>query len=273
MRVRNTAIFMGDNSRSERNNSVAEKAQEKGKRKSIYAGNRNKKNDLIAQKKQAAKKQAMKIVREAWDSDRKVDEGITESKGRLGEHKLALAEANEELKKFKESRRELGLPEEVEEGSPEAAELKRIEDSIEAARQGIQSENALIRSTRLEKLKHDPMVAAEQNAEKVMEASSKEIIGMLMQEAKDHVDEEMEEKKKAAEEKAEKEKEEEEKLEKIKEEKDEKEEFAERVADSTELMVEGDSTMDEVQKEIQKVIEEMKLIEEDIKGAAVDASM
>ncbi|MCM1135975.1 MAG: hypothetical protein NC400_10420 [Clostridium sp.] len=272
MRVRNTSIFMGDSSRSERH-SGAVAAAEKGKRKTIYAGDMNKKNDLIAQKKQAARKQAMKIVRDAWDGDRKVDEGINESKGRIEEYKSALAEANEELKQFKENRQALGLPEEVEEGSPEAAELKRIEDSIEAAKQGIQSENALIRGTRLEKLKSDPMVAAERTADKMLEASHKEIVGMLINEAKEHVDEEMAEKKEAAEEKAEKKKEEEEKLEKIKEEKDEKEEFAERVADSSELMVEADSAMDEVQKEIQKVIEEMKLIEEDIKGAAVDASM
>ena len=38
-------------------------------------------------------------------------------------------------------------------------------------------------------------------------------------------------------------------LEKIKEEKEEKEEFAENVAESTELVVEADDTMDEVQKE------------------------
>ena len=45
------------------------------------------------------------------------------------------------------------------------------------------------------------------------------------------------------------------------------------MAESTELVVEADDTMDEVQKEIQKVIEEMKLLEEDLKGATVDASM
>lgn len=270
MKVRNMSVFMGDNSRKERQGNVTE---ENKNRKSIYLGNIGKKPDLIAQKKQAAQKQAMKIVREAWDGDRKVDEGIEESKGRIAEYKKALNDANEELKQFREDRKAMGLSEEVEEGSPEAAELKRIKGNIEAAKAGIQAENALIRGTRLEKLKHDPMVAASQNADKVMEASRKEIIGMLMQEAKDHVDEEMEEKKKAAEEKAEKEKEEEEKLEKIKAEKEEKEEFAESVAESTELVVEADSTMDEVQKEIQKVMEEMKLIEEDIKGAKVDASM
>lgn len=272
MKVRNMSIFMGDDSRRARQNGIGAE-EDKKSRKSIFAGNMNKKPDLIAQKKQAAQKQAMKIVREAWDGDRKVDEGIEESKGRIAEYKKARSDANEELKEFKENRLAAGLSEEPEEGTPEAAELKRIESAIASAQAGIQAENALIRGTRLEELKHDPMVQASQNADKVIEASRKEIVGMLVQEAKDHMDEEMEEKKKAAEEKAEKEKEEKEKLEKIKEEKSEKEEFAENVAESTELVVEADNTMDEVQKEIQKVMEEMKLIEEDLKGAKVDASM
>ena len=96
---------------------------------------------------------------------------------------------------------------------------------------------------------------------------------MLVDEAKDHIDEEMEEKKEQALEKAEKEKEEEERLEKIREDKDEKEEFAEQVSDSTQLMTEADSAMEDVHRELKKVMDEMKLLEEDIKGAAVDASL
>ncbi|MDE6964094.1 MAG: hypothetical protein K2P30_10760, partial [Lachnospiraceae bacterium] len=272
MKVRNMSIFMGDDARRERQSNIGAEQNNKN-RKSIFAGNLNKKPDMIAQKKQVAQQQAMQIVRDAWDGDRKVDEGIAESKGRIEEYKKARNDANEELKQFKENRLAAGLSEVPEEGTPEAAELKRIEAAIESANAGIRGENAVIRETRLEKLKHDPMVKASQSADEVMEAASKEIVGMLIQEAKEHMDEEMEEKKEAAEEKAEKEKEEEEKLEKIREEKKEKEEFAESVAESTELVLEADSSMDEIQKEIRKVMEEMKLIEEDIEGATVDASM
>lgn len=271
MKVRNMSIFMGDDSKRARQNGIGAE-EEKKNRKSIFAGNLNKKPDLIAKKKQAAQQQALKIVKDAWDGDRRVDEGIEESKGRIEEYKKARNDAREELKEFKENRLAAGLSEEPEEGTPEAEELKRIEDAIASAQAGIQAENALIRGTRLEKLKHEPMVQASANADKVMEAASKEIVGMLMQEAKDHVDEEMAEKKEAAEKKAEKEKEEEEKLEKAREDKEEKKEFAESVAESAKVVVEADSSMDEVQKEIQKVMEEMKLIEEDLKGAKVDAA-
>ena len=117
------------------------------------------------------------------------------------------------------------------------------------------------------------IMKAQESADEIMEAASKEIIGMLQQEAKDHIDEEMEEKKEAAEEKAEKEEEEKEKIEKVKEEKKEKEEFVEKVADTTDFIVEADEVMKDVQKDIKKVMDEMKLLEEDLKGAAVDTTL
>lgn len=121
--------------------------------------------------------------------------------------------------------------------------------------------------------KSQTMIKAQNTAEDIMDAAGREIMGMLVDEAKDHIDEEMEEKKEQALEKAEKEKEEEERLEKIREDKDEKEEFAEQVSDSTQLMTEADSAMEDVHRELKKVMDEMKLLEEDIKGAAVDASL
>lgn len=45
------------------------------------------------------------------------------------------------------------------------------------------------------------------------------------------------------------------------------------MADSTQLLTEADSAMEEAQRAIKKMMDEMKLLEEDIKGAAVDASM
>ena len=121
--------------------------------------------------------------------------------------------------------------------------------------------------------KNQTMIKAQNTAEQIKESASKDIIGILVDEAKDHIDEEMEEKKEEALEKAEKDKEEQEKIDKVKEDKEEQEEFAEQVADSTQLLTEADSAMEEAQRAIKKMMDEMKLLEEDIKGAAVDASM
>lgn len=57
------------------------------------------------------------------------------------------------------------------------------------------------------------MADAQKKAEAVMEAAGKEILGMLIEEGKDHVDEEQEEKKEEVEEKAEEKAEQEEKIE------------------------------------------------------------
>lgn len=134
----------------------------------------------------------------------------------------------------------------------------------------IKVENAVIQGTKLERLKKDPMVKAQRQADEIMEAASREIVGMLMDEAKDHVDEEMEEKKEAAKEKAEEEKELEEKLEKTREKKEKQEELTEDIIESTEQMLELDDVQEDIQQEVKDMLNKMKLLEEDIKGAAVD---
>ena len=143
------------------------------------------------------------------------------------------------------------------------------------AERGMEAESAFLRTMKRELPKlQKGMIMAQESKDEIMEAARQDIIGMLTDEAKEHIDEEMEEKKEAAEEKAEKEKEEEEKLEKIKAEKEEKEEFTEKVSGQTEEMtkavVEMENTMGDVQQEVKKIIDEMKLLEEDLKGAAVD---
>jgi len=144
---------------------------------------------------------------------------------------------------------------------------------LNEARAEMKAANGTVSTIKSAMAKSQTMQKAQNTADQIMESARKEIVGMLIDEGKDHIDEEMEEKKEEALEKAEKEKEEEERLKEAKEEKEEKEEFTEQVADSTQLMTEADSAMDDVQREIKKLMEEMKLLEEDIKGAAVDTNI
>lgn len=319
MKVQNTVIFMGDNTRRERQNGITE---EKGGQKTIYAGNFNQKFDPIAQKKQQARQQAMKVVGDAWEVDRKTDQSLEDSRSRIREYQNQIGEANKELNRIKEERLALRDSYGVKEDSQEEQDLQLLikrEDSKrggsgvylteeecerlsqideqglteyqqrsldkyksgadykkekEQALQGIRSEDYFIRETKRELAKSQNMLKAQESADNIEKAASQEIIGMLIEEAKDHVDEELEEKKEAAQEKAEKEKEQEERIEKNKEEKAEKEEFSERVSqqveDITRYVAEMEDTMGEMQQEIRKIMEEMKLLEEDLKGAAVD---
>lgn len=68
-----------------------EKTQQDGK-KSIFAGNLNLEQDPIAQRKKEAREQAMKVVKNAWDSDKSVDQIISDRK----KHYATLTEQREQ---------------------------------------------------------------------------------------------------------------------------------------------------------------------------------
>lgn len=146
------------------------------------------------------------------------------------------------------------------------------EDEIAEAEKVMRTETAAITSIKLERLKSDPMVEAQKNAKEIIDAARDEIIGMLIDEGKDHIDEEMEEKKEAAEKAEEKKEEQEEKTEKKKEKENQEEQFREQIKASTELMTKSDELLDDVQRKVKKILDEMKLLEEDLKGAAVDTA-
>ncbi len=155
-----------------------------------------------------------------------------------------------------------------------------------------------IRATKQERLKYHEMVNAQNKADKVMDAAGKEILGMLVEEAKDHVDEGLEEPREEAKEEAEEKAEEEERIEEREEKQEELEaqvdaahdrseeqeavrrEVQERSredADLLETMMEAGmgnvGNVSEVQSEIKNMIHKMKLLEEDLKGSTVDEDL
>lgn len=156
-------------------------------------------------------------------------------------------------------------------------ELKEAETShvITAyeADQEIQMENQIITATKIERLKTHPMVDAQNEAETILEAASDEIVGMLFEEAKDHIDEEEEKKKEAAKEKAEEKKELEARIEKTKEEKKEKEKLTEEILEGASEVADNSKNLEAAQQELKDMMNKMKLIEDDIKGAAVDKAL
>lgn len=166
-----------------------------------------------------------------------------------------------------------------------------IDDKIEAY-------NGSVRAIRQERLKFHEMVNAQKKADAVMEAASKEAVGMLMEEAKDHVDEELEEKREEAEEKVEEKAEEEEKIEERNEEQEELEnrideahakneereelrreaeersrEDAVLLGDMMEAGMGGMNSASNVQTDVKNMLHKMKLLEEDLKGSIVDEDL
>lgn len=137
----------------------------------------------------------------------------------------------------------------------------------------IETENRIISATKLERLKSHAMVDAQKEADAVMEQAAKDIIGMVVDEAKDNIDKEMEEKRETAKEKAAKEEELEAKIEKARDERKEKEKITEDILEATTEMAKNTTELGTAQQEIRDMMNKMKLIEDDIKGAAVDKTI
>ncbi|MDO5573241.1 MAG: hypothetical protein Q4G60_04590 [bacterium] len=145
---------------------------------------------------------------------------------------------------------------------------KEISDS----KKQIVEENAIIRGVKLERLKSNPMLDATQEADSIMEAADDEIMGMLIQEGRDFIDEKHKEEEEAAKKKAEEEKEKEEQIEAIREDKKEQKERVEKNKTEalTEQVLDLDQAQTDVKAEVSDIVDKMNLVIEDIKGSVVD---
>lgn len=280
----NTNITLFTGAQDAKDGSVAgtaAKGQEN--RKTIFAGNMNPEKtfqDRVAEKKAQAQQKAMKIVGDVFANDKVIDDDMEnrrEHVRQLGEEHISLVEEKKNIETQMED-----LDKALEAGDVTQEEYVQMRDELlEAGKEcnrkigenesTAAQENAVIRGTRLERLKKSPMVKAQKEAEEVLKAARDEIIGMAMEEGKDHIDEAAEER----EEKAEKIKEEREKqeefIEKQKEKREEEESWIEEL--KTEDMASLIDKGSDVQKELQEMLRKMKLLEDDLKGAAVDETL
>ncbi len=161
---------------------------------------------------------------------------------------------------------------------------------IEKNSLAIKMGNLSLSAMESEQLKQNPMVEAGKQADAVMEAANKEIIGELYAEGKKKLDEEKEKLQEIADEKKEEEEKKEE-LETEREEREEKEEelihdIQENNLDAIELQTAAKDTesseemagnfqsdqIQELQKKMEAIQKKLKLLEEDMKGMAVDVS-
>ncbi|MCM1112482.1 MAG: hypothetical protein NC399_04445 [Muribaculum sp.] len=252
-------------------------------RKTVFAGNLTQDmtlQDRIEQRKAQARKEAMKVVGDVFEAERSIDEDLENRRTHvqeLLEERKVLNGQRSDLEAEKE-----GLEKALEAGdvSEETYEEMRsvlTEAEKESNRQLAENraesmaENSVITGTRMERLKKDPMVNAQKEAEAIMEAARDDILGMVQEAGKDHIDAEAEEREEQAEEIKEEREEREELIEKRKEKREEEEELLEHLPMREMLVL--DQMQTDVQQEVQDIINRMKLVAEDIKGAAVDTSL
>ena len=141
----------------------------------------------------------------------------------------------------------------------------------------IQAINQAIRQIKIDRPASQVMQDAQRNKEDLMEAASKEIQGMLMEDAKDKIDETAEEIQEAAEKREEKKEELEERLEAVKEDKEETEEAAESAAETAQEMakqiIDSDALNTSVDEEVKKKMEELQKHLEELKGIVIDTNV
>ena len=273
-----------------------------GKKQNFFAGDTA--LSPIEEKRKEAREKAMKVISDAWESDKTIDKSIEDRKNHYDEMlakkqeaQSYLAEINEKKNALKE---EYGVTDDMElKDTPEEYKQQILELSKQAshfkkeindAEKYMKDDIADIKAIAKERLKSDPMVDAQKTADAIEAAANKEIIGMAMQEAKEHIDEKLEEIEEKAQQEAKEEEEKEEKLEEIRDiramqealiegtkEAAEKAEARRRENEAPELPIDElvkltkiNTQMDTAKQTINEIKYSMNLLEADLKGIEVD---
>lgn len=255
------SLFFTNENAAARRNAEKESAE---KRNSLYAGDIGVREDSIQIKRQQAQKKAMKMIKETFESDRELDQSMEDMRTRSEELQEQNVGYHQELKRIEETRNELAEAGDSGDYENMMSELdeqeKEYRKRIAANESGITGIRQSLSDTKIDRLKSDPMQEAQGKAEDLMMAANKEIYGELMNEGKKHIEEKMAEETEKADKRAEKKEEEEEKKAEQKEQEAQQEEWIE-------------NTKEAADKKIDEILDEFKLIQDDLKGAAVDTNL
>lgn len=318
MRVgENVTVYAGENPRQISQAQQENKAESlnKSQNRTVFAGNlRGERSlrDRIAQKREQARKQALSVVEDAWNSDRAIDTDLYARRQRISELRQSVKDEQDKLNEIAGQRENLKAVYGVEEDSREEQELKLLRKGAQAglteeekdeisqiqsrgltdyqkrqlelddledyhsrnmneSKRQIETENAIIRGTRLERLKYHAMTDAQKQADETMEAAGDSVIQMVLDDAKEHLDEEQEKREEEAQVIREEREERQAFIEKQQEKREEEEQIIGEMP--VEEMLDLESDRENVQREVESIVNKMGLIAEDIKGAMVDSTV
>lgn len=277
----------------------------------LLKGNQTK--SLLEQKREKARKEAMQVVRTQFENDAKIDDDIKSREQKIADLRAEADSYNKsvnEIKKIRDGLQEqFGLSDEeaAEQektialvnkarraqkngglGQLSMDELERIagmgplseyqeaalacDENIDyynglkdEALKDILQESSIVQETKNAGVKNQGMIKSQKCAEDMLQQASQAIIGDLLEEAKEHMDEEMEELREEAKKAAEKKKEEEALLHRGEEEDNVPEEMYD--------VQEARNEQKQIEAELQEIIEKNKLLEEDLKGIAVNQTV
>lgn len=242
--------------------------------KSINASGLNDRLDPVSARLKSARKQAMKFIKDALAGELSIDDDMKKRNDHIGKLGSTINDARGSIRKIDDEIEELKDKYEGEEYQSRVQSLlmdrEAYADTLKNSEAEVRIENMTVRDMSIERLKTDPMGDARDEADAVMESAGKEVVNMLVGEAQDHINEELEEKKKKAKE-AEEEKEKlEERIDAAKEREKKQEEFTEDILETVSEQSIKDLDMSDPNSGINDLMNKLKLIEYDVKGAIVD---
>lgn len=259
----------------------------------------NQEDDSIEGKRQEAREKAMKLVKGAWDGDSAIDNSVQERNDHYKQMQQEANDANQQVASLQEQKDALleeyngdtSNPEYIERSIGLSKQMNKFSADAQHAQDAMRDDVGDVHAINIERLKTHGMVDAADAAEGIMDAANQEIIGMAMEDAKEFIDEKLEENEEAAK-KTEEEKEEQEKhLEELQENKELQEALIagnqEAVEEARQQQQKHDAsddvdmdqildaamTMDlnqSVQQGLDDIKNSMNLLEADLKGIKVD---
>lgn len=129
-------------------------------------------------------------------------------------------------------------------------------DRVKEADNQVENENRTIEEIKVSRLKSAPMIDAREEADTILEAASKEVIGMLIDEAKEHINDKMEEDKEKIEE------------EKKQEEEKKTEDNNNTNTEEVDQLQQIDANKDELERKLKDIMQQLP--QEDIMGIVIN---
>ena len=211
-----------------------------------------------------AKKRADKLVGNVFKSDKKMDLGVNEMKDK---REALLSDTTKQLKELsdlKDQRKEMLSQAD----DPVMAQnIKDIDERMTEMWKKVEENRALAKTygqavsdVKVERLKSHAMVDASNEAEDLLIQSAKELAASLIDEAKSNIEEDMEKTKEEAQ--------------KAKEKQEEKKPDKDKTEETlAEKLVEQSKKKEDADEKIKKMIDELNLLMDDIKGIEVDTNI
>lgn len=282
------------------------------------------KHSAIDKKRENARKQAMKLVQNAWNRDTKSAAEQKDLEAQKADKLTEVQKLTEQMKNIEDTKRNLQEKYGVDPDSKEQKDLELLEkyqnnvtgasydsfseeekerlkelqntpftdyqkevlkqNSVKSAlsreveqknREVAALQEAVTDST-IDQLKSQDMLKAQDAAGQILDASGKEILNMLIQEGRDHIDEDAKEEQEKTEKAQEEKEKKQEKTDDAKEKRKEQEELLQKQTRSDQMeqklsmQNQSDNQVNYAQKQIQKILKENHLVNEDLKGIEID---